>query len=69
MQGGEDVGAGVGGDVEDRVDHEGEEGEGDLAGEEPDEGHSYSRKNHLSMHCSCVLRHWAWKVVLYEPRY
>ena len=42
MQGGEDVGAGVGGDVEDGVDHEREEGEGDLAGEEPDECHSYS---------------------------
>ena len=30
--------------MEDGVDHEGEEGEGDLAGEEPEECHSYIEK-------------------------
>lgn len=40
MESGEDVGAGVGRDVEDGIDHEWEEGEGDLAGEKPEECHS-----------------------------
>ena len=41
MESGDYVGAGVGCYVEDGVDHEGEEGEGDLAGEEPDECHCF----------------------------
>ena len=39
MDGGDDVSTGVGCDVEDGVDHEGEESKGDLAREEPDECH------------------------------
>jgi len=39
LDSGDDVGAGVGCHVEDGVDHEGKEGKGNLAGEEPDECH------------------------------
>ena len=52
VEGWENIGAGVGRNVENGIDHEREKGEGDLAGEEPEERHSYS-KNHLSMHCCC----------------
>lgn len=41
VEGGKQVGAGVGRDVEDRVDGEWEDGERDLVGDEPDKCHHY----------------------------
>ena len=41
--------------MEDGVDHEGEEGERDLAGEEPDECHSYIKKPLVLLYCCCRL--------------
>lgn len=64
LNGGDDVGAGVGCDVENGIDHEGEQGKGDLAGEEPDECHCCSKQT-----ISLIL----WVVKLrsrrYAPRY
>ena len=55
IEGWENIGASIGRNMEDRIDHERKEGEGNLAGEEPEERHSYikKKKNHLSIHCCC----------------
>lgn len=58
MEGWQDVGAGVGCDVENGVDHKGEEGEGDLAGEEPDECHSYSKRKKSLINALFFLVFW-----------
>ena len=50
--------------MENGINHEGEEGEGDLAGEEPKECHSYI-KNHWYQ-CTAVV---GWQVMQYSPRY
>lgn len=63
---GNQVGAGVGRNVEDGVDRVGEEGEGVLRGEEPDKGHdcrgykvsrAAQEKEHM-MERGHVLRYW-----------
>jgi hypothetical protein len=44
LESGEEDAAGVGGNVEDAVDGEGQESQGHLAGEEPDKGHGWGKR-------------------------